>query len=233
MKPLVSFFFICGFAFIGCAGEPTAKSLKKCPNGHTTLKDVPIVYGNLAWEGPAAKKWQNLEFVAGGCVSSFDSPKHEVICTTCRFAHSILSTTTPEDGSWTRSSYHVDSFPKPISNLVKSFPVPPKRRLQEPVSFTQSLSDRMELQYEGVGYRTTAPADKLKNDINKWLKANSIKCSFTSRTDTNHLDGSKIDSLEWETEKPSVSKKPSGFIMLHFAHSRKSSWVNATFYERP
>jgi len=229
MKPLFTLLCVGALTFLASAGEPTAKSLKKCPSGHTTLKNVPIAYGLPPWEGPAAKKWQkaveNLEFVSGGCVSSNDSPKHEVICTTCRFAHSIFLTTSPEDGSWTRSSPNLGTFPTPISDLVKSFPVPAKPQLAEPVSYTQSLSDRLEVQYEGVGYRTTASPEKVRNDIDGWLKANNIKCTFTSRTHTSTLDGAKRDMSDWKTEELSVS------IIMHHEHSDKASSINATFYK--
>jgi hypothetical protein len=213
------------------AAEPSAKSLKKCPIGHATLKDVRIAYGLPPFQGPAAERWrkgvENLEFVSGGCVVSDDSPKHEVICTTCRFAHSIFSTRRPQDGSWTRTSPEAKSFPKTITDLVKSFPVPTKEQQKMPVTYTQSLSDSLEVQYEGVGYRTTKPADEIKADVNRWLKEHSITCSFSSRTHTSTLDGAVRDILEWKTEKLSV------WIAMHHEHSDKTSWIHATFFKQP
>ena len=219
------------FVTIGCAAEPTAKTLKQCPSGHTTLKDVPVAYGLPPLDGPEAEEWrkgiENLEFVAGGCIVSDDSPKHEVICTTCRFAHSIFSTRSPENGSWTRTSRDAKSFPKPMSDLVKSFPVPPKEQQKEPVSYTQSLSNSMEVQYDGVGYRTTEPAGEIKTEVDKWLKEHNIKCSVSSHTHTSTLNGAVRDILMWETDELFVT------IDLQNEHSDKTSWVHATFFTRP
>ena len=231
MKTRLLIFAVSTLVIVAHAAEPTAKSLKKCPSGHTTLKDVPIVYGLPPWEGPAAEKWrkavENLECVSGGCVSSSDSPKHEVICTTCRFAHSILLTTSPEDGSWTRNAADQKSFPKPFSALVTSFPVPTKSELKEPVSYTQSLSDRLELRYEGVGYRTSKSADEIKTEVDKWLKEHNIKCSFSSKTHTSTLNGAVREITTWKTDELSVS------IDMHYEHSDKTSWIHATFFTRP
>ncbi len=226
---LFRLFVAFAFVTIACAAEPTAKTLKKCPSGHTTLKDVPIVCGLPPFKGPEVEKWrksiENLEFVSGGCVVSDDSPKHQVICTTCRFAHSILSTRQPEGGSWVRTSPDIASFPKPITGLVKSFPVPPKKQQKDPVSYTQNLSDRLEVQYEGVNYRTTKPADEIKTEVEKWLKEHDIKCGFSSKTHTSTLNGAVRDILEWKTDRLSVN------ILMHCEHSDKTSWIHATFFK--
>lgn len=231
MKTRLLTFVVSALAILACAVEPTAKSLKKCPNGHTTLKDVPIVYGLPPWEGPAAERWrkavENLEFVSGGCVSSSDSPKHKVICTTCRFAHSIFLTPSPADGYWTRKSPDLKSFPKPFSELVTSFPVPSNFQLKDPVSYTQNLSDRLELRYEGVGYRTTQSADDIKTRVDEWLKERNIKYSFSSNTHTSTLNSAVRDIIRWKTEKASV------WIDMHHEHSDKTSWIHATFFKRP
>jgi hypothetical protein len=210
------------------AAEPSAKSLSKCPSGHETLKDVPIVYGLPPFQGPAAEKWdkgvENLEFVSGGCSVTDDSPKHQVACTTCRFAHSIFSTRLPQHGAWTRTSPDAKSFPKTITDLVKSFPIPTKEHQKDPVTYTQSLRDGLEVRYEGVSYRTTKPADQIKADVNRWLKVNRITCNFSSRTHTSTLDDAVRDILEWKTEELSVS------IRMHHEHSDKTSWIHATFF---
>jgi hypothetical protein len=212
------------------ADEPTAKTLKKCPLGHTTLKDVPIVYGLPPWEGPEVQKWrkavENFEFVSGGCVSDNDSPKHEVVCTTCRFAHSISSTKTPEYGSWTRSSPDMKSFPQPFSDFVRIFPVPPKSQLKEPVSYTQSLSDGLDVRYESVSYRTTKPPEDIKASIEKWLKEQNIKYRFSSNTHTSTLDSAVRDILSWRTDELSL------MIDMHHEHSDKTSWIHATSFKR-
>jgi len=213
------------------APEPTAESLHKCPNGHTTLKVVPISYGLPPFEGEAAKEWkkrvENLEFVPGGCCVSSDSPKSEVICTTCRFAHSISSTGRTEDGYWTRISPNSDSFPQPISEVARSFPVPAEDQLKGSVSFTQSLSDTLKNRYESVSYVTTENAPDVKNEIDKWLNVRGITCNFSSKTHTSTLDGAVRDILRWETDQLYVS------IWVQHEHSDDTSSIDATFWNRP
>lgn len=168
------------------AGEPTAKSLKKCPNGHKTLKDVPIAYGLPPLEGPDAKEWAkaetNLDFVSGGCVITPDSPKHTVVCTTCRFTHNIFSTDSPKDGSWTLSSPDKAAFIKPLSPLVASFPVPASGKLKGQLGYIQSLNDRFKVSYDAVSYETAESLEQTKNTITLWLKANEGSLKYPTRT---------------------------------------------------
>lgn len=61
-----------------CA-EPTARSLEKCPFGHKTLKDVPILYGLIVPKGPKEEKQMENEiaehkYTLGGCCTTPDSP---------------------------------------------------------------------------------------------------------------------------------------------------------------
>lgn len=213
------------------APEPTAESLQKCPSGHTTLKEVPISYGLPPFKGVAAEEWEkkveNLEFVPGGCCVSDDSPTREVICTTCRFAHSISSTRSPEDGSWTRISPDADSFPRPVSGLVRGFPVPNEKQLKGAVSFTQSLSDNLEIQYQSISYVTTKDSADVKAGIDQWLIDHSIKCNFSSKTHTSTLDAAVRDILQWETDHLRVS------IRMHHEHSDDTSRIYATIWNRP
>jgi len=214
------------------AAEPSAESLKKCPSGHATLKDVPIAYGFPPSQGPDAEKWrkgvENLEIVLGGCAVSDDSPKHAVICTTCGFDHRISSTRRPQDGSWTRHSPDAESFPKSFSDVVKSFPVPTKEQQKEPLTYTQSLSDSLEVKYECVGYSTTKPANEVKAGVNQWLKEHNITCSFSSHTFTNIVLGVNVrELLEWKREQPWV------WITMVNEYSDKTSRISATFFRRP
>src|SRR5262245_24304398 len=102
--------------------HPTSATLKQCPDGHTTLKDVPIVYGTPPFAGPAAKRWQEsiqkFEMWSGGCVSEPDSPKVRPTCTTCGFGYDS------EFDHWSRESADIKTFKRGFSPLVASFPKP-------------------------------------------------------------------------------------------------------------
>ena len=56
------------------------KDLKTCNLGHSSLRDVPIVYGLGA--GTAPYDFESLEEWPGGCIVG--SETHKVVCTRCR-----------------------------------------------------------------------------------------------------------------------------------------------------
>src|SRR4051812_6387330 len=67
---------------------PLAADLKQCPFGHSTLKDVPILYGLVLPTPELEKKEQNLEVCGGGY--SVGEEKRRFICATCRPPHTPL-----------------------------------------------------------------------------------------------------------------------------------------------
>lgn len=190
------------------AGEPTAKSLKKCPYGHTTLKNVRIVYGLPATEGPGYERWvkaqENLEYVMGGCVSGPDSPKYEVVCTRCRFAHSILGTDSPESGRWTKDSPVPNGFPVPMSDMVTSFPVMSPHKKRSVVSYSQSLTDKLDVDSESISYISSETGENLTANILEWLKTKGIEAKPTVHKNKS-WDGTKYKIWELEFDNPYLS----------------------------
>lgn len=195
--------------------------------GHATLKNVPIAYGLPPFKGPEAEKWEkaveNLELVTGGCVVGPDSPKKQVVCTTCRFAHSIFSVKEPDRGVWTGTSSNFTSLPKPLSDRVKSFPVPAKAMQRKPVTFNQSLNDKLEPLYDGLDYVSIAPIGQIKGDVNKWIEDQQLRCEFSSQTHESSLNGAKREILIWESDQL--------LVLIRYEHSDGTSWVSATFYK--
>src|SRR5437016_3670417 len=129
MKLLV---FTTSFALasVAHAAELRSADLKQCPDGHTTLKDVPISYGVPGASTRAERKKlqrqiDNLEFLLGGCEVDQDSPMVRPTCTTCRFGYNSRT------GTWSRASHDIHSFRRPFSELLNSFPMPAHPRKVE------------------------------------------------------------------------------------------------------
>lgn len=215
-------------SLVGCASEPTARSLGKCPGGHTALKKVRIVYGYPPSDGPASERWRKgieaLDFVAGGCVDM--GPKHVVVCRICRFEYSIPFLHRPERGSWMRTSTDAASFPLPFSNLVRAFPVPRQEQLRRAPEYTQCLSRDLSLAFESVSFRTTAPFTQIKTDVDDWFKMHRIDCRFSVSVLTNDSGAVVSDRFAWNTE---------GFVdvCLEHEHADNSSSVHATLFRQP
>lgn len=66
--------------------EPVAgqEKIRRCPNGHTTIKLVPITYGSLFIDmtPELREKEKNLEIAFGGCEKGILG-KFKFVCTTC------------------------------------------------------------------------------------------------------------------------------------------------------
>jgi hypothetical protein len=152
------------------SAEIKSADLKQCPNGHTTLKDVPIFYGL-----PAPEDWtkmqrqiDNLEFVLGGCVVEDDSPTVRPTCTTCRFGYDSRSET------WSRRSPDISSFKRPFTEQFRAFPLPPN---PGNLTYEQWVRDGRVV---GESVRYTMKKDsQLKRQIEAWLSNHAIKAKYT------------------------------------------------------
>ncbi|MCP3681862.1 MAG: response regulator [bacterium] len=54
-----------------------------CPNGHTTIKCVPITYGLVEMTPELIEAEKNYEIAFGGCEVWPNSPRFRIVCTTC------------------------------------------------------------------------------------------------------------------------------------------------------
>jgi len=94
--------------------ERLASRPKKCPFGHNALKEIPIVYGLLAYNAELEKKFKNKSLWKGGCVVGPEKTK--LYCTTCEYAY---------QGSleyWEMSSDKIEDFEIPLDPLIAKFP---------------------------------------------------------------------------------------------------------------
>ncbi len=112
--------------------QETAAMLKTCPEGHTTLKDIPILYGAfpLLTKKPAdwneddkalAKRRDAKEILIGGEVDEARDPRFQTQCLTCGFRYEIMLV--PDLGAnWIKDGHKFDDFTIPFSQLARSLP---------------------------------------------------------------------------------------------------------------
>jgi hypothetical protein len=152
------------------SAEVTSADLKRCPDEHTTLKDVPISYGLSTMERKELeRRVNNLEFVLGGCEVEPDSPRVRPTCTTCRFGYDGRSKT------WSRSSQDIRTFKRPFSSLLTSFPV---LRRPRKVEYEQRVRSGRVVSEEIV-YTASQDHPELKARIDQWFSAHHIIAAYT------------------------------------------------------
>jgi hypothetical protein len=201
---------------------PVGKPGNRCPDGHTTLKDVPIIYGLLAIDTPEQKEKLNQAIKSyriwpGGCVSTIESPKVRVTCTTCGFGFEA------EFNHWSRSSPELASFTRPFSHQTSTFPKPSKPELKDTVEYNQSVY-RNEVIDEGLSYTSTEDRDTLIASINRWFKNTIAVPPPPSEREVTALDGTEKLITEWNAEHLSVmlyysKKKQECRVMLFVTRS--------------
>ncbi len=194
--------------------HPTSATLKQCPDGHTTLKDVPIVYGTPPFDGPAAKRWQEsiqkFEMWSGGCVSWPDSPTVRPTCTTCGFGYDS------EPGHWSRESADITTFKRTFSPFIASFPKPTAHDQKGSLRYHQSVSTNRVV-YQSVSFTSAEPRDALVARINAWFSTNSITTTYTEKEFTVTFDGSQKLISDWQAPRVSV--------MMQHMKKDADSWV--------
>jgi len=205
-----------------------ANQLQKCPNGHSELKDVRIVYGLVRYENEkdrkeAEKRQENLEYVLGGCCVDNDSPKIEVICKTCRFSFHQSSRSHHPYGYWSIVTTNQAYLGYPLRDITKSFPLPHAAKLTKPVSYDQTLDDQYKLSYEGYSYETSLKPQQIMAQMLPWLKQKNISTVWKEEGAKDEAGVSSRYSLGMDTSaRFSVS--------IYYDSERKQSSVWVAFY---
>jgi len=113
------------------ANRWSAASVRVCPNGHRSLKGIPVVSDRLRGSPEYRRKVEALEVWPRG--GSGKTTK-VVVCATCRFVFDTL------EEHWTRSSADPSSFKRPLNPLTRNIPVPALERKVQP-TYTQRIKD--------------------------------------------------------------------------------------------
>ncbi|MFC2027188.1 hypothetical protein ACFLU3_00740 [Chloroflexota bacterium] len=64
-------------------GRKSMGEVTSCPNGHSTIKYVPIVRGLFEMTPERIEEEKNYEVYYGGCLVVSDEPDYMIVCTTC------------------------------------------------------------------------------------------------------------------------------------------------------
>lgn len=142
------------------AAEPKTRPLPTaCPNGHTELRDTPVLYGLLLMTPELRRRIDEGKVVAGGCIVSSSSPRRLLVCSRCGYRYNPLA------ARWERTSADPKSFQRPLVPDVSAFPLPEPRT---GVIYRQVLSDgRVTL--ESASCWTRAPAEAVDTLIDRYL----------------------------------------------------------------
>lgn len=199
------------------AKEPTAAELGKCPHGHDTLRDVPILYGLPPSLGAEAKQLRrdvaDGKVALGGCEVSEDSPRQLTKCTTCGATFRGDSLSKTGSGRWSIIVDHPEQLPRPLPSPVNTFPLPAASNLRKPAQYTQTLNEKLEVKSNSLSYSSRQPAVELEKSIKGWSKASDIKLSPSTQ--------STPDALAWENR--------SREIMIWLTSARDGASVSASF----
>jgi len=193
MKRLASFAILLLFHWM--QGEEvehfTSAELKRCPNGHEDLKDVPVLYGLV---GPLYKdpedyddedreivaKQEAGELILGGDVIVGIPPKIQPVCKTCGFCF-LSDSMDKRDSNWIRSNGSRESFPRSFHDFTSSLPILPEGNRS--ATYLQILSlDGKHLEYESVSYRSSMPYPKLLERLKEWWVRKSLDATEHSPT---------------------------------------------------
>ena len=180
-----------------------ASEIKVCPDGHATLRDVPIRYGL----GSGTMKPRNeFEYWPAGCMVPDNAPTNRVTCTTCRLGTASAS------GFWSASAPSPAAFKRPFSTLIAGFPIPTTNLLTHPQSFTQTIQgDRLVI--ENLFYATKSPAAEVSKQIDEWIRKTEPSAqrtesgtgAATTRVTSWKAGNFTIDLHQWDGKTCGVS----------------------------
>ena len=165
--------------------QETSAMLKACPDGHTNLKDIPILYGTfpLLTKKPAewndedkaiAKRRDAKEIILGGEPDRADDPRFQSTCLTCGYQYKMLAA--PDLGAnWVKDGHKFSDFTTAFSPVTSSLPF---AKLPD-ADITVKVGKQGRVISESI--EVTVPADKKSEwvaKIEKWIDENHFQRSL-------------------------------------------------------
>lgn len=176
-----------------------AAQVKACPDGHKTLKNVPISYGTPSFAPEHRKAREEaiarLEYWPGGCVVSPDSPTNRVTCTTCGLGLNA------EYGSWNAYRQSPSQFSRPFSAPILSFPIPGTNSLFSGPKYHQTIG-KGGVQHESLDYTSREQKAEIVKRVDDWFRKQGLNPS--KHVQSNRVSGPTTELVEWEVEKLTV-----------------------------
>ncbi|MHC4248840.1 MAG: hypothetical protein ACYS9X_06905 [Planctomycetota bacterium] len=153
--------------------DVTSRRLRKCPFGHKRLKDVPVLYGLIAWTPELRKAEQNLELWPGGCCVLPE--RNKVVCAECRYAYSTVQE------CWEKHGTSASEFLLRQPDFISEWPHLGFADLYNGVVFLQG-ANRGRAVSDMVHYWSSLPLARIDAKVQEYLSNGPI--SFRRSTDT-------------------------------------------------
>lgn len=114
------------------AEQETSAMLGSCPDGHSTLRDVPILHGTFPVQTKDPAEWNEedkalaarrdaKEVILGGEFDSAEDPRFQPMCLTCDFRY--ITKAVPDLGSnWFKRGRKFAEFTTSFSKVTRSLP---------------------------------------------------------------------------------------------------------------
>jgi hypothetical protein len=177
-------------------GWTSVSQIKVCPNGHTTVRLIPVIYGFV--DQSVIERARRGEVWWGGCGYSAEYHDTErVTCKTCGYGCNT------KVGLWDGEFSTPQKCIPPLSGLVTSFPMPAADKLVGSPRFSNEVR-RKRVGDERVNYETTENFSALVDRIDQWVRAHGIHAD--RKVDNNPTQ----PSATWYGEKTDVSIYSSG-----------------------
>ena len=176
-----------------------AASVKVCPDGHKTLKNVPISYGTPSFAPEHRKAREDavarFEYWPGGCVVGPDSPTNRVTCTTCGLGLNA------EYSFWSANRQSPSQFSRPFSAPILSFPIPGTNSLFSGPTYHQTIREGG-VQQESLDYTSREQKAVIVKRVDDWFRKQGL--SPSKNVQSNRVSGPTTELVKWEVEKLTV-----------------------------
>ncbi len=165
--------------------QETSALLKSCADGHTTLKDIPILYGTFPIQTKDPADWNDEdkalaarrdagEVILGGEVDSARDPRFQTSCLTCGYRYKTLAV--PDIGAnWIKDGHQFSDFTSPFSQTARSLPFAGMAN----ADFSVEMNKKKLVVSETIEISIPAnKKDELVAKIEKWIDENRFKRSL-------------------------------------------------------
>lgn len=195
-----------------------AAQVKACPDGHKSLKDVPILYGTPSFEPKNRKASETavarFEYWPGGCVVGPDSLTNRVTCTTCGLGLNA------EYGSWSAYRQSPSQFSRTFSAPILSFPIPGTNSLFSGPNYHQTIR-KGGVQHESLDFTSREKKGELVKRVDDWFRKQGL--NPTKYVQSNRVSGPTTELVKWEVEKLTVQLNhfgEEGTTAIHISNQR-------------
>ncbi|MES2923001.1 MAG: hypothetical protein V4819_15710 [Verrucomicrobiota bacterium] len=193
--------------------QETSATLKSCPDGHTTLRDIPILYGSFPIQTKDPADWNDedkalaarrdaKEVILGGELDSAEDPRFQTCCLSCGYRYEMLAV--PDLGAnWIKNGQRFADFTIVFSEAARSLPFAEMAG----TDFSVAVSKERVVASETI--EITVPANKKDEfvaKIEKWIDENHFKRSLL------HIETPPFPRLD---EQPVEDDKARFYVDVH------------------